>query len=46
LTKFVLQNTIISKLTLMYRVLDKDIIKSEIVLYLPLEQKEIFKQWF
>ena len=36
MTKFVLQNIIISKSTLMYGVLDKDIIKSEIVPYLPL----------
>ena len=34
--KFLLQNIIISKSTHMYSVLDKDIIKSEIVPYLPL----------
>lgn len=39
LTKFVLQNIIISKSTLMYSVLDKDIIKREIVPYLPLAKR-------
>ena len=39
MTKFVLQNIIISKSTLMYSVLDKDIIKSEIVPYLPLAKR-------
>ena len=39
LTKFVLQNIIISKLTLMYSVRDKDIIKSEIVPYLQLAKR-------
>ena len=39
LTKFVLQNIIISKSTLMYGVLDKDIINNEIVLYLPLAKR-------
>ena len=34
-----LQNIIISKSTLMYSVLDKDIIKSEIVPYLPLAKR-------
>ena len=37
--KFVLQNISISKSTLMYNVLDKDIIKSEIVSYLPLAKR-------
>ena len=37
--KFVLQNIFISKSTLMYNVLDKDIIKSEIVPYLPLAKR-------
>ena len=39
LTKFVLQNIIISKSTLMYSVLDKDIIKREVVPYLPLAKR-------
>lgn len=39
LMKFVLQNISISKSTLMYNVLDKDIIKSEIVPYLPLAKR-------
>jgi transposase len=39
LPKLVLQNIIISKPTLMYIVLDKDIIKSEIVPYLPLAKR-------
>ena len=34
-----LQNIIISKSTLMYGVLDKDIINNEIVLYLPLAKR-------
>lgn len=36
LTKFVLQNIIISKSTILYSLLDKVIIKSEIVHYLSL----------
>jgi hypothetical protein len=39
LTKFVLQNVIISKSTLFGSVLDKHIIKREIVSYLPLAKK-------
>lgn len=39
MTKFVLQNIIISKSTLMYSVLDKDIIKNEIVPHLPLAKR-------
>ena len=34
-----LQNIVISKSTLMYSVLDKDIIKREIVPYLPLAKR-------
>ena len=37
--KFVLQNIIISKSNLMYSVLNKDIIKNEIVPYLPLAKR-------
>src|SRR5690606_15276678 len=39
LPKFVLQNINISKPTLMYKVLDKDMIKTEIVPYLPLPKR-------
>lgn len=39
LTKFVLQNIIISKSTIMYSVLEKDIIKNEIVPYLLLSKR-------
>lgn len=34
-----LQNIIISKPTLMYKVLDKDMIKNEIVVHLPLPKR-------
>lgn len=37
--KLVLQNISISRSTIMYNVLDKDIIKSEIVPYLPLAKR-------
>lgn len=37
--KFVLQNIFISRSILMYNVLDKDILKSEIASYLPLAKR-------
>ncbi len=39
MTKFVLQNILLSKSTLMYSVLDKDIIKREIVPHLALAKR-------